>query len=152
MSYPNQYHITVKKCPRDNGKTFVYMSTDALQEAMNRLQQRRSLLLWLYLARNQTKYEFDLSPEACMQWGLSESSYHRACADLINAGYLRCTGGDNYIFVESPQLDSELPFVEIEEFPQRKRQTPQKSDSVIPNLPGLKDGVSFQLKNVKCSI
>ena len=148
MSYPNQKHITVKKCHRDNGKTFVYMSTEALQDAMNKLTPS-GLKMWLYLAKNQTKYEIDLSSKACKQWGITgKSSYDRAVTELMNAGYLHFINGNEFVFVESPKLDTELQFVEVEEFPQRKQQTQQKGDSVIPNLPGLKDGVSFQLKNV----
>lgn len=150
MTNPNQKKITVKKCSRDNGKTFAYMSTDALQKAMNNLKEC-SLKLWLYLAKNQTEYKIDLSKEACEEWGITESSYKRAKKDLEKKGYLRFDHGNKYIFVESPELEINSAQIEIEELPARKRQTPQQKDNGLSddclNLPGLQAGVSFHMNS-----
>lgn len=151
MSYPNQYLVTIQKVPRDNGETFAYMSTDALQNAMNNLKEC-SLRLWLYLAKNQTHHKFWLSPKECEKWGITESSYKRAKKDLEEKGYLRLDHGNKYIFIESPQLEINSAQIEIEELPSRKQQTPQKNDNVLSeadflNLPGLQTGVSFHMNS-----
>jgi len=150
MSYPYQSLVTIQKVPRDNGKTFAYMSTDALQKAMNNLKEC-GLKLWLYLAKNQTHHKFYLSSEACKQWGITESSYKRGKKDLEEKGYLRLDHGNKYIFVESPELEINSAQIEIEELPARKRQTPQQKDNGLSddclNLPGLQAGVSFHMNS-----
>lgn len=38
--------------------------------------------LWVYLAKNQNHYEFDLSAADAEQWGIPKTSYYRARNEL----------------------------------------------------------------------
>ena len=75
---------------------------DALQQAMTKLKGS-GLKMWLYLCKNQEKYQFELSRQACLEWGIKKDSYYDGFNDLVNNGYLRLSrpGSNVYHFFEN---------------------------------------------------
>ena len=75
---------------------------DALRQAMNCLKGS-GLKMWLYLNKNQDNYRFDLSRQACADWGIKKDSYYDGLKDLENNGYLRPSkpGSNIYHFFEN---------------------------------------------------
>ena len=74
----------------------------ALHNAMTILTKVGSVKLWLYLAKNQNRYTFDLNCADCQKWGLKPDSYHTAVKDLIEKGFLVKQSGNQYVFNEMP--------------------------------------------------
>lgn len=97
MSYPNQKKIIVKKESCDR-YLFAIVSQRALQIAMTKLTTMGSMKLWLYLAKNQNDYKFDLSFADCANFGLKSDAYHAAVKDLIDKGFLQLQHGNTYVF------------------------------------------------------
>ena len=92
---------------------------EALQQAMNILKGS-GLKMWLYLNKNQDNYRFELSRQACEEWGIKKDSYYDGFNDLVKHGYLRPSkeGSNIYHFFEnalaenSPSGYSEFYFTE----------------------------------------
>ena len=62
-----------------------------------------TMILWLYLSRNQNGYELALSPKDVEEtMGLSERTYRTCKDELIEKGYL-IDCGDGYEFYEEPE-------------------------------------------------
>ena len=59
--------------------------------------------MWLYINKNQDGYRFELSRQACAEWGIKKDSYYDGFNDLINKGYLRLSqpGSNIYYFYEN---------------------------------------------------
>ncbi len=59
--------------------------------------------MWLYLNKNQDNYRFELSRQACEEWGIKKDSYYDGIRNLIDNGYLRPIqlGSNIYIFYEN---------------------------------------------------
>lgn len=57
--------------------------------------------MFLYMAKNQNRYKFELSRASFMEWsGLAETAYRSGIAELIDKGYLVNTKGNFYVFNE----------------------------------------------------
>ena len=119
---PNQREITVSKAPTDKKHLYTANNLAALDEAARRLQSKGGFKLYMYLAKNQDKYNFNLSSNDFMLWsGLGYTAYTTAFAELEEEGYLTLKEGTKttYIFFDKSQLqknESEL----IIEIPKEK--------------------------------
>lgn len=85
---PNQKAIrimTKEKCDKDN--LYACINLEAIEAAMAALDGN-CFKLWLYLAKNQSGYEFGLSQKDCEKYGLKKDAYQRAVNVLIEKGYL----------------------------------------------------------------
>jgi len=59
--------------------------------------------LWIYFAKNQNDYTFELSSKAVGEtFGIKIKQYNNAITELIAKGYLVNTKGNNYVFNEIP--------------------------------------------------
>lgn len=98
--FPNQKRIYVEKEVCDSANKYAVINLNALFHAMKDLKKGSSFKLWMYLAKNQNGYEFDLSNVDCNDWGIKSDSYHSAVKDLIQKGYLEETKSNRFIFHE----------------------------------------------------
>lgn len=75
---------------------------EALLQAMTKLKGS-GLKMWLYINKNQDGYRFELSRQACAEWGIKKDSYYDGFNDLVNKGYLRLSqpGSNIYYFYEN---------------------------------------------------
>ena len=89
MSVPNQKIVQIaRRTKRDKEHLFATTNLESLQQAMNTLKGS-GLKMWLYLNKNQDNYRFDLSRQACEEWGIKKDSYYEGIRNLIDNGYLR---------------------------------------------------------------
>lgn len=101
MGYPNQKRIIIKKEPCDDKEhLYAKINIAALQKAMTELKTTGAIKLWLYLAKNQDNYTFDLSCADCCKYGIKTDAYHAAVKNLITTGYLKHYKGNIYVFNE----------------------------------------------------
>lgn len=91
---------------------YAVFNLEILQKAMRNLDGG-SFKLWLYIQKNQNDFEFALSQKACEEFGLKKDSYRRAKDELITKGYLRDQGNDVYEFVEEPECDEKMSYVDF---------------------------------------
>lgn len=108
MSYANQKAVQIFKTKCDKNNLYAKINLEALQSAMKELKKVGAFKLWLYFAKNQDKYQFDLSCEDCKRWGVKTDSFHTGINELIDKGYLRKVSGNFYIFHEMPP-STEIP-------------------------------------------
>ena len=86
---PNQREITVAKEPTDKKHLYTANNLAALDEAAKRLQSKGGFKLYMYLAKNQDKYNFNLSSTDFLLWsGLGYTAYTTAFSELAEEGYL----------------------------------------------------------------
>lgn len=99
MAYNNQKRITIRK--DDPISPYAITSHKHMMCAMEMLTGN-AYKMWHYLQSNQNGYSFLMrSEDVCRFCSFSRSSYDRAVKELIQAGYLVKTSGDNeYIFQE----------------------------------------------------
>ena len=107
MGVPNQKHIIIKKSPCNKENIYAMINIDALNTAMNDLKGEL-FKLWVYFAKNQDNYNFDLSQKAATEWGLKRSAYYDNVDKLIEKGYLQQKDSNSNIF-----YFTEKPFSEI---------------------------------------
>lgn len=103
MSVPNQKIVQIaRRTKRDKDNLYAMTNLEALQQAMNILKGS-GLKMWLYLNKNQDNFRFDLSRQACEEWGIKKDSYYDGIRNLIDKGYLRPlrAGSNIYIFFEN---------------------------------------------------
>ena len=103
MSVPNQKIVQIaRRTKRDKDNLYAMTNLEALQQAMNTLKGS-GLKMWLYLNKNQDNYRFDLSRQACEEWGIKKDSYYEGIRNLIDNGYLRQIrdGSNIYLFFEN---------------------------------------------------
>ena len=103
--YPNQRIITVNKAKCDKEHLYTMNNLDAIDEAAFNLQSKGGFKLYLYLAKNQDKYNFALSSRDFIEWsGLSRTAYRTAFQELEAYGYLiKDDFCDNiYTFYDTP--------------------------------------------------
>ena len=103
MSVPNQKIVQIaRRTKRDKDNLYAMINLEALQQAMNTLKGS-GLKMWLYLNKNQDNYRFDLSRQACDEWGIKKDSYYEGIRNLIDNGYLRQIrdGSNIYLFFEN---------------------------------------------------
>jgi len=101
MRYPNQKKITINKMETNSNNPYTIINLNTLQNAMSTLKKAGTFKLWIYLAKNQHNYTFDLSCAECKKWGLKPDTYHSAVKELIELGYLKKTKENEYIFFEN---------------------------------------------------
>ena len=75
----------------------------------------------MYLAKNQDKYQFALSSAHFIAWsGLGIKAYNTAFDELVDEGYLKQCGKNQYIFydkspIESPKVKQNDPTINVPE-------------------------------------
>ena len=104
MSVPNQKITKVHKEVCDTQHIYAKINADALQNAMMTLKPS-SFKLWLYFAKNQDNYQFELSSAAVCAWcSMSDKSYRESVKELIANRHLIRRGDSNcYDFYEMPK-------------------------------------------------
>lgn len=129
---PNQRVITVKKevvNKENKDKKYTVNTLYALDEAAKRLQTKGGFKLYMYLAKNQDKYRFNLSSSDFMLWsGLGYKAYLSAFAELVDEGYLITKEGlkDVYTFYEKSQAERKEEGEKVIEVPPEKVKEVQK--------------------------
>lgn len=132
---PNQRVLTIHKEPTDKQHKYTCNSLEALGEAAKRLQSKGGYKLYMYLAKNQDKYNFALSSSDFCNWsGLGIAAYRTAFEELEKQGYLIINGSstNNYIFYDKAQKEDEaaekdninitIPTEKVEEVQQLQEQ------------------------------
>ena len=107
MAAPNQKHITVNKEVSDKQHIYSIHNLNSLDFAGGNLQSKVGFKLYVYIAKNQDKYSFDLSNVLFTNWAnCGRSAYDSAVKELIDKGYLVKIGkdGHNYNFYEYPKM------------------------------------------------
>ena len=132
---PNQREITISKQPTDKKHLYTANNMAALDEAARRLQSQGGFKLYMYLAKNQDKYNFNLSSNHFMLWsGLGYTAYKTAFEELEAEGYLFVKDGDKtiYTFYDKSQLPTddndviiEVPKEKVEEVQAAKEKIDQ---------------------------
>lgn len=108
QKYPNQRTITVNKALTDKTHKFTANNLEALDEAARRLVSKGGFKLYMYLAKNQNKYNFNLYSSDFMLWGsMAATAYTTAFKELEKEGYLVETSKGNYIFYDKSQKPEE---------------------------------------------
>lgn len=125
---PNQREITVSKAPTDKAHKYTANNLVALDEAARRLQSKGGFKLYMYLAKNQDKYNFNLSSNDFMLWsGLGYTAYTTAFEELEAEGYLVLKEETEIIYTffdksQKPNNDNditiEVPKAKVEEVKQ----------------------------------
>jgi hypothetical protein len=94
----------VNKEPTDKNHLYMCLNIDALQKAMNDLTPAQ-LKVWMYFAKNQNNYRFELSSVAvCAFCGISDKTYREAIKTLVAKRYLvKRDDGSVYDFYEMPK-------------------------------------------------
>lgn len=113
---PNQRVITVHKQKCDKNHTYTANNLEALDEAAGRLTQKASFKLYIYLAKNQDEYRFNLSSSDFMRWAnVGNTAYNTAFRELVEEGYLIQKEGtkDIYTFYDKSQIKDEVLTIEI---------------------------------------
>ena len=107
---PNQRVLSIHKEPTDKEHKYTCNSLEALGEAAKRLQSKGGFKLYMYLAKNQDKYNFALSSSDFCNWsGLGIAAYRTAFEELEKQGYLILKGSstNNYTFYDKAQKEDE---------------------------------------------
>ena len=103
---PNQRVLTIHKEPTDKDHKYSLNNLAALDEAAFNLQKKASFKLYMYLAKNQDKYNFALSSSHFMAWaGVAKTAYDSAFEELEEKGYLvpKEPGSTVYTFYDKSQ-------------------------------------------------
>ena len=133
ISYPNQkLYIINKKI--EEGDLFIMLKWEDYCQAARELSPS-ALNLYMYLAKNQDKYNFALSSSDFCNWsGLGIAAYRTAFEELEKQGYLIINGSstNNYIFYDKAQKEDEaaekdninitIPTEKVEEVQQLQEQ------------------------------
>ena len=107
---PNQRILTIHKEPTDKEHKYTANNLEALDEAAARLQSKCGFKLYMYLAKNQDKYNFALySSNFCAWCGCAMTAYNTAFKELQSEGYLipKEPGSTIYTFYDKAQKESE---------------------------------------------
>ena len=122
MSVPNQKNITVNKkeiCDKEH--LYTVNNLNALDFAAGNLISTVGFKLYMYIAKNQDNYNFDLSNVLFQNWAnCGRTAYSSAVAELIDKGYLVQREGNNYDFYELPRIKEEVINIS---FPARRNYT-----------------------------
>ena len=105
-SVPNQRQLTTHKDKANRQNIYTVTNIDSLSYAA-RVLTHSGLKLWLYLAKNQDKFTFWLSPidvRACT--GLSIASYRRAFSELKEKKFLVQSKKNCFDFYETPVVNT----------------------------------------------
>jgi len=118
--------LTIHKEPTDKDHKYSLNNLAALDEAAFNLQKKASFKLYMYLAKNQDKYNFALSSSHFMAWaGVAKTAYDSAFEELEEKGYLvpKEPGSTVYTFYDKSQkllqqdnqVTIEVPKAKVEE-------------------------------------
>ncbi len=127
----NQRVITVSKSLCDKAHKYTANNLEALDEAAFRLQSKAGFKLYMYLAKNQDKYEFALSSKAFIAWaGVGRDAYNSAFKELVEEGYLiaKSKKSNRYIFYDKSQIEPDNNTTVIIEIPEEKVKERQDID------------------------
>lgn len=108
---PNQRVISIHKQLCDKEHKFTVNNLQALDQAATRLTQKASFKLYMYIAKNQDKYSFNLSSKDFMKWAnVGYTSYTTAFKQLVDQGYLIKKEGtkDIYTFYDKSQTKNDI--------------------------------------------
>lgn len=105
MATPNQLVATIQReAPSPN--KYLKINEESVALAMKALTPVE-FQVWMYLAKNKNGIEWEISPQdACNQWGIKVSSFHKAITTLKKCGYLvpkDDTTKTKYWFYEVPK-------------------------------------------------
>lgn len=115
MGENNQRTITVSKEKCDKNNLYTINSIEAIDSAA-KLQATAGFKLYMYLAKNQDKYQFKLSSQAFKNWsGCARTAYTTAFKQLEEEGYLvKKEGTSNvYTFYDKPHLPDDSVIIEM---------------------------------------
>lgn len=99
ISYPNQkkYHINKKI---KEGDIFIMLKWEDYTAAARELSPS-ALNLFMYLAKNQDKYELWFSSkDYCETFGVTDKTFRNARHELISRGYLK-EGDNNHVYFDT---------------------------------------------------
>ena len=114
----NQRVIRVNKALTDKQNIYTKNNLSALDEAARRLQSKGGFKLYMYMAKNQDKYEFALSSAFFCEWsGLGRTAYTTAFEELIKEGYL-------IPYDKSKQKETRFLFYEKSQIPEEDCKQP----------------------------
>lgn len=86
---PNQRVLTISKQPTDKTHLYTCNNLEALGQAARALQTKGGFKLYMYLAKNQDKYNFALYSSDFLNWsGMGIAAYNSAFNELKEKGYL----------------------------------------------------------------
>lgn len=105
MAVPNQKSVAVNKEPCDKSHLYLCINIDAVQKSMKDLTPAQ-WKVWMYFAKNQNHYEFELSSVAvCGFCNISDKTYREAIKTLVAKRYLVPRPGCKglYDFYEVPK-------------------------------------------------
>ncbi len=103
MPVANQKVVAVNKEATDRNHLYMCVNIDALQKAMQDLTPAQ-LKVWMYFAKNQNNYVFELSSVAvCGFCNISDKTYREGIKTLVEKRYLvKRDGSKMYDFYEIP--------------------------------------------------
>lgn len=111
MAVANQKIVAVNKEPTNKSNVYACINIEALNLASQDLNKVGTFKLWMYFAKNQNGYRFELSSVAAQAFcGVSEKTYREAVKELVAKRYLvqRTDGSNIYDFYETPK-EVEVP-------------------------------------------
>lgn len=120
---PNQRTITVNKECGDKVRLYTKNCIDAIDEAAGRLHSQDGFKLYMYLAKNQDKYQFNLSSTDYMNWSrCGYKAYKSAFEELVKEGYLILKEGTKtvYTFYDKSRVKEEQEQDVLIEIPKEK--------------------------------
>lgn len=110
MPVPNQRQITIHKEPTNKANLYTANNLAALDEAAKRLQTKGGFKLYMYLAKNQDKYNFYLSSSDFMLWsGIGSTAYTSAFNELVDHGYMIPKEGSKTVYTFFDKAQKEDP-------------------------------------------
>ena len=113
--YPNQRNITVNKQDCNKSNLYTINNLSAIDQAAGRLISKAGFKLYIYIAKNQNKYNFNLSSKDFMKWAYCQrTAYNTAFQQLVTQGYLiKKQNTDNcYMFYDKSQLNDDIINIE----------------------------------------
>lgn len=129
---PNQRVITIHKEPTDRQHKYTINNLEALNLAVNDLQSKVGIKLYLYFASNQNEYRFALSSSDFCEWaGCGIKAYNTAFEELEKKGYLIQKIGTETIYTFYDKAQNKQPTEEIEE---NKNTTITEEKAYIPKV------------------
>lgn len=104
---PNQRSVEVKKMSVNKQTKYIINALEAVDNAASYLQSKGGFKLYMYIAKNQNNYKFNLSSSNFCEWsGLSIKAYNTAFTELVEYGFLVEKEHNNYVFYDNPnQID-----------------------------------------------
>lgn len=109
--YPNQRNITVKKEKCDKYNLYTTNNLSAIDQAAGKLTSKVGFKLYIYIAKNQNNYNFNLSSAEFFKWAsCAKTAYDSAVHELQDKGYLvkKQNTKDYYIFYDRPQIEDKI--------------------------------------------